>query len=73
MFSQITSQNLSDSYSIKLKNSDFEEGSLIKNSNIRPNKIFTADRDIVLYKIGHLNEEKIKEVTDRIIRIFVEG
>jgi mRNA interferase MazF len=56
-----------------LKNSDFEEGSLIKNSNIRPNKIFTADRDIVLYKIGHLNEEKIKEVTDRVIRIFAEG
>lgn len=73
ILSQITSQNVSDSYSIKLKNSDFEEGSLIKNSNIRPNKIFTADRDIVLYKIGHLNEEKIKEVTDRVIRIFAEG
>jgi mRNA interferase MazF len=73
ILSQITSQNVFDSYSIKLKNSDFEEGSLIKNSNIRPNKIFTADRDIVLYKIGHLNEEKIKEVTDRVIRIFAEG
>ncbi|MBV4436330.1 type II toxin-antitoxin system PemK/MazF family toxin [Clostridium tyrobutyricum] len=73
ILSQITSQNVSDSYSIKLKNSDFEEGALIKNSNIRPNKIFTADRDIVLYKIGHLSEEKIKEVTDRVIRIFVEG
>lgn len=52
ILSQITSQNVSDSYSIKLKNSDFEEGSLIKNSNIRPNKIFTADRDIVCIRLG---------------------
>ncbi|MCD3350611.1 type II toxin-antitoxin system PemK/MazF family toxin [Clostridium botulinum D/C] len=72
ILSQITSQNIYDSYSVKLQNSDFEQGTLMKNSNIRPNKIFTADKDIILYKIGHLTEEKIEEVVDKIIKIFIE-
>ena len=71
ILSQITSQNIYDSYSIEISENDFENGNLNKTSNIRPNKIFTADKKIILYKVGHLNEEKIQEVTDRIISIFV--
>ncbi len=70
---QITSKNIYDNYSIKLLNSDFYKGELKKESNIRPNKIFTADKNIILYKIAHLKEEKIKEVTNKIIGIFTEG
>ncbi|AFS77872.1 putative PemK-like protein [Gottschalkia acidurici 9a] len=51
ILSQITSQNIYDNYSIKIETDDFGEGSLNRTSNIRPNKIFTADEDIVLYKI----------------------
>jgi len=51
---QITSQNIFDGYSIYLKDEDFQEGSLKKPSNIRPNRIFTADVQIILYKIGTL-------------------
>ncbi len=67
---QITSQNLYDQYSIKIEDKDFVKGSLKQTSNIRPNKIFTADKDIVLYKIGCLAEWKIKEVNDNPILIF---
>ena len=49
------------------------DGTLNKPSNVRPNKIFTADEGIILYKTGHINEAKIQEVTDKIISIFTEG
>ena len=48
---QITSQQIKDSYSISLNHSDFNSGTLRQQSNIRPNRIFTADKKIVLYKI----------------------
>lgn len=67
---QITSQNILDNYSIPLYNSDFESGSLRKISNIRPNRIFTADQSIIIYKIGTLNREKIKSVINRVIEIL---
>lgn len=72
ILSQITSQNISDSYAIKISENDFKDGTLNKPSNLRPNKIFTADENIILYKVAHLKEEKIQEVTDKIIDIFTE-
>jgi len=44
---QITSQALRDRYAVQLDNEDLAEGSLRRKSNIRPNRIFTADRHIV--------------------------
>ena len=67
---QITSQNILDGYSIHLKDEDFQEGSLKKPSNIRPNRIFTADAHIILYKLGTLKNEKIEEVINKIILII---
>ena len=67
---QVTSRNVRDRYSISLTVNDFTEGSLTKTSNIRPNRIFTADRNIVLYKIGSLKKEKVTEVISGIIEII---
>ena len=39
---------------------------------IRPNKLFTADKSIVLYKIGSLKESKIKEVENGIVDMFTK-
>ena len=69
---QITSQSICDSYAVKILDNDFDDGTLNKSSNIRPNKIFTADEVIILYKTGHLNETKIQEVTNKIISIFTQ-
>jgi mRNA interferase MazF len=49
----ITSQNAKDSYAISLTNADFASGNLKQNSNIRPNRLFTADSNIVLYRVGN--------------------
>ncbi|MEM8779717.1 MAG: type II toxin-antitoxin system PemK/MazF family toxin, partial [Cyanobacteria bacterium P01_G01_bin.49] len=55
---QITSQNPNDIYAISLTNNNFQSGGLNRNSYIRPNKIFTATENLILYKIGQLKVEK---------------
>jgi mRNA interferase MazF len=54
---QITSQAIKDNYAILLDDKDFETGSLKQPSNMRPNRIFTADSHIVLYKVGNQNRK----------------
>jgi len=48
----------------------FISGSISLESLIRPNKIFTADKDIILYKIGHLSNTKIAEVINSIVSLL---
>ncbi len=67
---QITSRQVRDSYAVPLDDSDFSEGGLRHPSNVRPNRIFTADRHIILYRIGELKPEKLDEVIGRITAIL---
>ena len=67
---QITSQEIRDKYAIQIGDNDFESGILRQKSNIRPNRIFTADSHLILYRAGHLKSDKIKEVIERIIDIL---
>jgi mRNA interferase MazF len=67
---QITSQSIRDDYAIELHEDDFETGSLNRLSNIRPNRLFTADCHIVLYKSGHLKKKKIRVVLEKLIEIL---
>lgn len=67
---QITSQKVKDKYAIPIDNKDFEEGTLKQESNVRPNRIFTADTHIILYRIGHLKPNKTYEIVERIIDIL---
>ena len=56
ILSQITSEERFDNYSITLNDKDFKQGSLNQTSRIRPNKLFTADKSIILYKIGSIKK-----------------
>lgn len=67
---QITSKNTRDSYSIPLSEKEFMAGTLKQDSNIRPNKIFTADNSLIEYKAGTLKETKTKQVTEKICEII---
>jgi mRNA interferase MazF len=67
---QITSQARSDAYSVALGSPDFTAGGLNQNSRIRPNRLFTADESILLYRAGHVSAAKLDEVVDRLIGIF---
>ena len=67
---QITSRDIKDNFAVKLKSEDFVRGSLPIESNIRPNRLFTADRHIILYKIGHVHQQKIDQVIARAVNII---
>lgn len=67
---QITSKTVRDKYSILIDDGNFETGSLKQASNIRPNRIFTADSHIILYRIGKLKTEKLSEVVDKASEII---
>jgi mRNA interferase MazF len=67
---QITSKHRTDSFTVFLNDTDFEQGGLHRESFIRSNKLFTIDTSKVLYRIGKLKEEKIKETQRSIINIF---
>jgi mRNA interferase MazF len=67
---QITSKTIKDNYAISLNDEHFETGSLKQPSNIRPNRIFTADSHIVLYRAGNLKTGKLVEVINKIVEII---
>ena len=67
---QITSQATKDTKAIALRNSDFESGELKRESYIRPNRLFTANDKIILYKAAHLKPTKLNAVVDGIIQII---
>ena len=67
---QITSQTIKDNYAIPIDDKDFETGSLKQPSNIRPNRIFTADNQIILYRVGNLKPDKLNQVIEKIVDII---
>lgn len=67
---QITSQSTKDNKAIALKEADFESSSLQQDSYIRPNRLFTANDKIILYKAAHLRPAKFDAVIDGIIQIL---
>ena len=69
---QITSKSVRDNYAIPIDQNDFASGSLNQESNIRPNRLFTADNQIVLYRIGNINKIKLDQVISKIVEIIKE-
>ena len=59
-----------DYFSINLDSSDFENGSLPVNSLIRPNRIFTADKNIINRKVGKISNEKLNSVYNALNNLF---
>ena len=67
---QITSHTVKDKYAVPLRKIDFSVGNLMIDSNIRPNRIFTADKSIISYKVGSVKENKTREVIKKILEII---
>lgn len=70
ILSQITSRPLRDQYAVPVRNEDFTEGGLRRESNVRPNRLFTANSEIILYRAGHLKTEKTTSVIARVVEIL---
>ena len=67
---QITSQARSDGYSIPLTAADFEHGRLVRDSFIRPNRLFTVEQSLILSAAGKVKPEKPNEVRAKIRELF---
>jgi mRNA interferase MazF len=67
---QITSQQVRDDYAVEIDEKDFSEGVLVKKSNARPNKVFTADSNIILYRAARLKKRKADQIVDRLISLL---
>lgn len=67
---QITSQFVRDAYAISLGFNDFEVGRLHKASNIRPNRLFTAEKSIIIRKVGRVKSNILTHTIDTIIQII---
>lgn len=65
---QITSRVKSDPYAVAIAETDFISGSLPFVSYVRPNKLFTADKDIILSVAGHVSDTK----TTAVISILID-
>lgn len=67
---QITSQAIADRYAVRLADRDFTSGRLRQASNIRPNRLFTAESRIILYRAGTINAAKVEEVLAKLMQIL---
>lgn len=67
---QITGQMRSDGYSVQLESADFTSGGLNQSSRIRPNRLFTAEEGIVVYRAGHVSDGKLNQALDHLIDIL---
>ncbi|WP_111671155.1 type II toxin-antitoxin system PemK/MazF family toxin [Algoriphagus litoralis] len=67
---QITSKSIKDTWALELPESEIIEGELFKSSNIRPNKLFTADQSIINYKVGQITQAMRIKVVNAIIRLI---
>lgn len=67
---QVTSQFVKDYYAVAINNTDFKQGSLNQPSNIRPNRLFTADKSIIVRTAGTVKSEVLERVIEKLFKII---
>ena len=67
---QITSKAIKDKYAISIDEADFESGSLRQAGNIRPNRLFTGDNHIILYRVGVIKKDKLAQAIEKVVEII---
>jgi len=70
ILAQITTNQRNDEDLITLRKKDFSSGSLNIDSFVMASLLFTADGSKISYKAGKIKQEKIKEVQDKLVKIF---
>jgi len=67
---QITSQMRSEGFSIPLTQGDFQSGRLAQDSYIRPQRLFTVEKSVILYTVGQVTPPKLQEVKARLRQLI---
>lgn len=67
---QITSAAKTDRYGVPLSQDDCEDGALSVDSVIRPNKVFTADKNSIRYRACEANAQKTAEAINVLVALL---
>jgi len=67
LLAQITSKINLNKYSIRLKSNDFIIGKLPLESFVKINRLFSADLNLIKYKVGKISKNKEIEIKNKII------
>jgi mRNA interferase MazF len=67
---QITSKAKSDPYAVTISSTDFISGALPLTSYVRPNKLFTANKNIILSIAGHVSDAKITAIIHTLLNLI---
>lgn len=67
---QITSTSYGDPRAMPLVDTDFASGSLRVASYARPGKLFTANRRLMVTRVGQLKHQPLQNIIDAITRIL---
>jgi len=67
---QITSQFNGDPYAIPITQNNLKSGTLIANSNVRPNRIFTADSNIIIKSVGIIDDKTLENIIEAVVDII---
>jgi len=70
LLAQVTSKNYRDDHAIQINLNDFNEGSLNVVSYLRPEKLFTCSRNLILYKAASLTKGKTNQIINRITELI---
>lgn len=66
----VTSNLASVRFSIPINNTDLDEGELKVSSLVRPDKIYTLHKDIVVRKFGRVSGKMVGEIKSAITKII---
>ena len=70
---QVTSKPYGDARAIKLEDASFAAGSLRVASHVRPGKLFTASRDLIVAQVGKLKPEPFRQIIDSAVTLLRSG
>lgn len=57
-------------YSIIIDNKDMDSGELVKPSRVRADKIFSVEKNLVIMKIGTINNKTFEKIKAEILKMF---
>lgn len=69
----VTSLIQNKKYSVPLRKEDMEKGELLRDSEIRADKIYSLSQDIVTKRFGRIKEEVFREVVEKINQLISSG
>ncbi len=69
----MTSKPYGDTRAIVLTEESFATGSLQVTSSARPGKLFTANRELMMDRVGTLKEETFKQIIEAVVEVLRSG